>query len=83
MPILTPASLAALPLNAPQQVPRQPFLTPTEKVVILLAEDGQAAIGKVGVAIGRRGDTGRLGYMGKLVVLPEHRGKGLATTPGQ
>ena len=50
-----------------------------EKTVILLAIDGENAMGKAEVVIGKRGDTGKLGYLRKIVVIPEQRGKGIAT----
>jgi len=49
-----------------------------EKTVILLAIEGGKAVGKAEIVIGRRGDTGRLGYLRKVVVDPNFRGKGIA-----
>ena len=50
----------------------------TEKTVILLAVEGGGLMGKAEVVIGRRGDTGKLGYLRKIVVGKAHRGKGVA-----
>ncbi len=49
-----------------------------ERKLILLAVEDLEIVGKIELIIGTRGDSEKIGYLRRLIVLPNHRKKGIA-----